>query len=996
VTEAARPVKPAPPPSAGHEPRQSHGPSAELGRGLLAIAGLSSLAIAQPVYDLLRRTPEFFAIRHLGVADLLALVALLAVGPPLALSVPAAAARFRRPAWIRPAVAGPVGLLTGAIALQAAHGLPAAAAVALGAVAVAGGAWAYVRLPAVRILAAVLAVAAAAAPAVLVLDRDVRRSLSIPDRQLPTNPTGAQAPVVLVVFDEWSMISILDGEGKIDRQRLPNLARLADRGTWYPNATSASNMTHHAVPALLTGLSPERERLPIAEDHPINLFTLLAPSHDLFVMEPVTSLCPPTLNRFEQRHRSFASRFGLLVSDLRFVWLSLTLPEPWAKRLPPLDRTWSGFGLSGSETALTPSERQLARSHPHRRNDERVADFRRFIGSLVPPGERPGVYFAHVLLPHGPWEYLPSGRRYGRSRSYGLRDGIWTADPWTVRNHEKRYLLQVQFVDRLIGELIDRLESLDLFDRSLIALTADHGASFQPGKSLRLPGPDASGDQLLDLVAVPLIVKAPLQDEAKVDEGVFSLVDLLPRILELAGARPGALAQRSPTGAEPLWFAEHVDGLRLPADRGPWRRARLAAQTELLGSANDPAAIGTEPDLHGRSVAELPLRDGSTHARLDVPDAWDDVDKDAMFVPAVVEATFVEPGDRTDRSVAVAVNGIVADSVRPYAGPRGRSRISALLPDDLLLPGRNRIDLFFVSGRDAAPGLERISPPEHVAYEADPDYSWAPERNSAGLVRGLLRRPAGSLGQAVERFRIVASSGELYGHLEATVPGQRTAADGRWTFRLSGRVFDAASSPGQSGTVVVMVGGNAPVAFTGPALRDSGFTLELKAGREQVEREGIVAFAVGHGGVATRLRFAYQAIERDRSGREVVPLSDGRRLVVTVPGGGYAGALDHVIAAGKSTRISAWAADLAQLEGPRQMVIYRDDRFLALLRAAKRDRLDIAERFSAPSLLRSGFNGTVPGGPLPSVFPQRHRVFAVMNRGAAVELSIPTASDGVR
>ena len=157
-----------------------------------------------------------------------------------------------------------------------------------------------------------------------------------------------------------------------------------------------------------------------------------------------------------------------------------------------------------------------------------------------------------------------------------------------------------------------------------------------------------------------------------------------------------------------------------------------------------------------------------------------------------------------------------------------------------------------------------------------------------------------------------------------------------------------------------------------------------------------MAFAVGHGGVATRLRFAYQAIERDPSGREVVPLSDGRRLVVTGPGDGYAGAIDHVLAAGKATRISAWAADLERRERPRQMVIYRDDRFLALLRAAKRDRLDIAERFSAPSLLRSGFNGTVPGGPLPSVFQQRHRVFALMDRGAAIELPILPASGGAR
>lgn len=945
------------------------------------------------MYDLLRRTPEFFAIRQLSTTDVLALVALLAVGPALALSVPAMAARFCRTAWIRPAIAAPAGLLVGVILLQAARGLPAAAAVTLAAAACAGVVWAYLRLPQIRLLASMLAVAAIAVPAILVLDGNVRRSFSNSSSLPATQGTGAKAPVVLIVFDEWSVISILNGEGEIDRQRLPNLARLADVATWYPNATAASNMTNHAVPAVLTGLRPEREQLPIAEDHPINLFTLLAPSHDLFAMEPITSLCPPRLNQFEQPRRSFAGRFGLLVSDLRFVWLSLTLPEPWAGRLPPLDRTWSGFGLGGSQTALPPHERQLARSHPHRRNDERVADFRRFVDSLKPPSERPGFYFAHVLLPHGPWEYLPSGRRYGRSRSYGLHDGAWTADPWTVRNHEKRYLLQVQFVDRLIGELMTRLESLDLFDRSLIAITADHGASFQPGKPLRLPSPDGSGDQLLDLLGVPLIVKAPLQDQARIDDSEFSLVDLMPRMLELAGAGPGVLADRPPTSTEPVLFGELATGLEIPADRSPWRRARVAAQIDLLGKANDPTRIGTLPDLHGRAVAELPLRGGDTRARFDLPGAWDDVDKDARFVPAVVEATLIGPEAQTNRSVVVALNGVVADSLRPYTGARGRSRISALLPEDLLRSGRNQVELFLVSGRDGDLELERLTPPDVLAYEVDSSYSWEPERNGAGLVGGLLRRPIGNPGQTPESFRVVANSEKLFGNLEGTVPEQQTAGGGTWRFRLKGRASDAVDS-GQPGTVVAVVGGDTAVAFAGPALKDNGFTLQLAADREQVEREGIVAFAVGQAGVAIRLRFTYGAIERDRNGREIVPISDGRRLVVADPGDGYAGAVDRVITAGKSTRISAWAADLEREEPPRQIVIYRDNEFLSLLGRTKRDRPDVAERYGAPSLLRSGFNGTVPGGPLPSVFPRRHRVFAVMDRGAAIELSILPAPGG--
>lgn len=974
------------PPSGGAARRRTGGPRAELVRGLLAVAGLCSLAIAQPIYDLLRRTPEFFAIRELSTMEVAALIALLAIGPPLALSAPAAA-RFFRPTWIRPAIAGPIGLLSGTIALQAARGLPATIAAAIAAAGGVAAVWAYVRFPAVRFVAPLLSATVILAPAILLLDTDVRRGFFNPDSKLPLHDAGAQAPVVLVVFDEWSVISTLDGEGRIDGRRLPNLARLADGATWYPNATAASNMTSRAVPAILTGVKPEPEQLPIAEDHPVSLFTLLATSHDVFAMEPVTSLCPPRLNRFEPRRPSFARRFSLLVSDLRFVWLGLTLPARWADQLPPLDRTWSGFGLTASAVPRPPpSERQLARDQPHRRNDQRVADFRRFVESIAPPADRPGLYFSHVLLPHGPWEYLPSGRRYWRSRSYGLHDGVWTTDRATVRNHQKRYLLQVQFVDRLIGELMTALESHDLFERSLIVVTADHGISFQPGMLHRLPAPDPSGDQLLDLVSVPLIVKAPFQKRAEIDDRPFSLVDLLPRMLELAGAESDAVPRSSTSAAEPLLFGEHAAGLDVPVDRDPWRVARIAAQTELLGKANDPATIGTLPDLHGRPVAELPVRDGDVRARFDRPRAWDDVDMDAMYLPAIVEASLTPPERRIDRPVAVALNGVVADTVRAYVDARGRSRVSALLPDGLLRPGRNRVDLFLVSDPEGALELERLEPPEVFAYQADSDHSYEAVRDSAGRIRGLRRTPTGSPAGETETLRAVASSRQLLGHLDATVRLQGTADDRRGLFRIGGRVFDELN-PGEPNTVVALVG-TATTAFTGPPLRDNGFEVRLLADREQVEREGVVVFAVGHGGVATRLRFGYLPIERDAGSREIIPVSDGRRLVVAPPGPGYAGAVDRVAAVEKSTRIRAWAADLERMEPPRQIIVYRDNEFLALLGRARRERHDMAKRLNAPHLVRTGFHGTVPGGPLPSVFARRHRVFAVMNRGVAIELPI--------
>ena len=82
-----------------------------------------------------------------------------------------------------------------------------------------------------------------------------------------------------------------------------------------------------------------------------------------------------------------------------------------------------------------------------------------------------------------------------------------------------------------------------------------------------------------------------------------------------------------------------------------------------------------------------------------------------------------------------------------------------------------------------------------------------------------------------------------------------------------------------------------------------------------------------------------------------------------------------------------WAADLARGERPRQIVIYRDGEFLVSL-GANRQRPDIAAAHDDARLLRTGFRGTVPGAQDPATFSERHRVFAVMLRGAAVELPV--------
>ena len=269
-----------------------------------------------------------------------------------------------------------------------------------------------------------------------------------------------------------------------------------------------------------------------------------------------------------------------------------------------------------------------------------------------------------------------------------------------------------------------------------------------------------------------------------------------------------------------------------------------------------------------------------------------------------------------------------------------------------------------------------------------------------GRPNALLRRPMGFFETEPERIGIVANKEGIVGFLGAPRLESTT---------VSGWVTDI-KAPGSTLEVVAFLGGTQvwvdKVKFPrpgvarryGPEHRASGFKLfdplrqpagsrnKLTAAEiETLRQEGVIVYAVSPRGVAARVRFQYGPLQRESPGVEVLPVTDGRLLPVRPPGDGFDGAIDLVTKPGDRTLIEGWAADLERREAPRQIVIYRDGKFLANL-GANRDRPDIVEHHGDERLLRTGFRGPVPGTPDPGTFAERHRVFAIMLRGVAVEL----------
>ena len=101
-----------------------------------------------------------------------------------------------------------------------------------------------------------------------------------------------------------------------------------------------------------------------------------------------------------------------------------------------------------------------------------------------------------------------------------------------------RYIKEVEYVDRYIGELIEALERAGLYEESVIVFTSDHGEAL--GERGVIGHVQNLHDEMLH---VPLIIKLPQGDEraerlAEQQSALVSHVDLVPTLLALVGLPP--------------------------------------------------------------------------------------------------------------------------------------------------------------------------------------------------------------------------------------------------------------------------------------------------------------------------------------------------------------------------------------------------------------------------------------------------------------------------
>lgn len=658
------------------------------------VCGLAGVAVVQPLLDLFGQNPTFFVAGNYGRRKIVAFALVVTLVPAavvfVATTLPGVLGRRVG------AVAHGVGvaLLAGVFGLVLCRTVGIDAAYAAVPLAVALGvavAWTERSSRGVRRFLGYMAAGNVAFVALFTLASPTGRLLdgaSYADGGAVTLPP-LEGPVVVMVLDEFPLMSILRTDGTINDERYPNLAALAGESTWFRDAAAEIATTYVSVPSILSGRLASDDDLPTYRDHPRNLFTLFGASYPVRSYEPVTDLCPP-----ETCGRPPGEGLTQALADATVVYGHRVLPDGLRGGLPAVDQGWGHFGsgvaggaASTTTTASTavsstsssagssgtrdgssgesgtgeadPMARMAALSRSEVGRTGQAEILRRQVRLI---GPEPSVNLVHVLLPHHPYELTPWGVS---SSSTWLPAAMPDEDD---PRYERAFAdlhglqaMQLGAVDQMVGETVAHLEAVGAWENCTFVLVSDHGIDTQAPHFNR-QATEESQDRVL---RVPLFVKAPGQTTGEVRDEPASTIDVLPTLIDVLDI-------------EADWEMDGhslLDGSEPTADRAITTSLdealdRLALRPDHVPEGDDwtsLVAIGEEGDLVGTSVDEYRLgRPSALTWHVDHEEALADPAAAGGVAPVLLTGQ-VRGSDDTPPDLVVALDGVIAGTVGGYA-----------------------------------------------------------------------------------------------------------------------------------------------------------------------------------------------------------------------------------------------------------------------------------------------------------------------------------------
>lgn len=371
-------------------------------------------------------------------------------------------------------------------------------------------------------------------------------------------PSSPSKPNILFLMADQHRGDCLSSDGH-PAVRTPNLDRLAREGARFRHAYSATPTCTPARACLLTGMNPWNHGMlgysRVAERYPVEMPRLMKAA-GYFTMAAGKLHYTPQRNYhgydlalLDESGRSETIDFR---SDYR-AWFYAQAPN-----LNP-DATGVGWNDYKGKAYVLPE-----RLHPTTWTADVAVNF-------LNTWQRQQPFFLKVSFarPHSPYDppqrwmeayasaNIPapaagawSSRNEVRNTD---RDDLWRGRlaPGEIRTARQAYYGSVSFVDEQIGRILDAVDRRGWLDNTLIIYTSDHG--------------DMTGDHHLwrksyayePSARVPMLMRGPGIPAGKVSDAPVELCDILPTLLDAAGAP----------------IPRQIDGrsLRDAANGRPWR-----------------------------------------------------------------------------------------------------------------------------------------------------------------------------------------------------------------------------------------------------------------------------------------------------------------------------------------------------------------------------------------------------------------------------------------
>ncbi len=804
-----------------------------------------------------------------------------------------------------------------------------------------------------------------------------------------------ESPVIMIILDELPLTVLLNGQFEIDADRFPHFSSLAETSLWFRNASTVADATHLAIPAILSGNYPDFTKLPTRSDHPDNLFTLFQNSHRLHIYESITQLSPEE----NKTKADYTLRMKHFFTDAAVVFAHIILSQDMRKYLPDISHGWGNFTGpgKGKKSAFDDALEKL--------RTDRKAKFYTFLNEMGISDDRPGLHFLHILLPHAPFTYLPSGKMYGSDTGLeGCISEKWVNDERLVNHSFQRYLLQVGFTDTLIGELIGKLKEKKIFDSSLIVITADHGVSFRKN-DFRRPITETN---YRDIMPVPLFIKKPFQHSGEIIDRNTENIDILATVADILDIRipwetdgHSALDNSIPEKKEKFIFSAAKEKRVYDSD---FKFDKDAIQKTAALTNKKLYPKGPFENLLGLDSESRPLLSATENAEIklaiDEPASFH-IPENSDYVPVYVKGTLQFPENmQTEPAIAIAVNGKIRATAQSYATEKGQSRFAAILPEDSLRKKQNRIAVFGVSEDDEDITITKLP------YHTPLSYSLVFDNEKKEMI------------VSSENTSVPIEKDYLQGHLEMSETGDRIIEFGGWAVdNVNGRLPES---------IVIFVNGES--VYTGNFNQEradiakakntevfykSGFKYLLpRSVFRDLSKSDIRFYALSESGVASELNYhpgyKWRQQRQDEQERphktEYLSAADsafiydgknGKRAIHFCEGKTFAvipevlkGHLDFIEIKNDMVEFGGWAADTENKRIPESVLIFSEGK--AVYRGDfNRERPDIARAFSNPAFLRSGFHYRLPLSLFHYFSGNDVRFFALSENHIAGELNYP-------